>query len=615
MKIIKVLTLSSAIFSGMLLSSAYGLDLNKATYQELLSLPGISKFQAYKINEYREIFGYYRSLNELLKVEGVGQEDVQAWQSSLVITIPETTIKPKVSVRLKDQQVRGAGGGNFQSLHMKVKDLYRCWSAGLLVEGYRHYIEYDIDGSHAMNGEWDPTPRLNKFYLSWTPHGVIDSIYFGDYLAGFGEGVVMDISGRSKPQGLYPGDTPAMEYDTAKISDHSLLNGISHRSTKSFRGVAAVLDQTYIKETILYSNKNNSYYGFYVEDDPLRKPLEDYFSEQVTGLDVTGFVLGETEVGVTSYYSTRNVKGPDPWRYPAGNKDFLVYGAHGSTYLGRFNLCGELGKVKDHGQALFVESSSNFANLNVSASFRQYDIDYTNPHAGVYSIHYPQSVFRCRDEKGVLLKMKWQVFSMFGLNAFFDQYIHQYQAYWNKSKGDYAISAGKKETDRESGIESKAVVMKKVIINTGIRYKDNNIYQNSGSEKINISNKVTYVPNEKIETSVKYYIRHYIYQSADYSPYDYMTVALSYQVARACEVEGTVKYANIFVYQNSSGIGEYTVGCHYKINDEIKMNISYTAMPPLAKNSSYEFEEEADLLPYADAYYQDKLVAEVVFHW
>jgi hypothetical protein len=45
------------------------------------------------------------------------------------------------------------------------------------------------------------------------------------------------------------------------------------------------------------------------------------------------------------------------------------------------------------------------------------------------------------------------------------------------------------------------------------------------------------------------------------------------------------------------------------------MNISYTAMPPLAKNSSYEFEEEADLLPYADAYYQDKLVAEVVFHW
>ena len=107
---------------------------------------------------------------------------------------------------------------------------------------------------------------------------------------------------------------------------------------------------------------------------------------------MTAYILGETELGVTSYYSTRQAKGPDPWRYPPQENDLLVYGAHVSTYLGRYNICAETGKVKDHGKALFLESSTDLGNINFSASFRDYDYDYYNPHAGSYSLHYPQSL-------------------------------------------------------------------------------------------------------------------------------------------------------------------------------------------------------------------------------
>jgi hypothetical protein len=611
----KSLAALAAIFFIFPAVTASGLDINSASFDEIMSLPGITKFQAYKINEYREVFGYFRALSELLRVEGITQADLDCWGRDIAIAVPETTIKPKVSLRIKDQNAGGVEGGDFQSIHLRLKNINNNWSGAILAEIYPHYVNYAICGSKANYGSWSQHPRINKFYISWTPRKAIEKMYFGDYQAGFGEGVVMDISGRSKPQGLYPGDVPAMEYDAAKISNGVFMNSINYRSAKTFRGLAVVLDQNYLKETLYYSNQNNSYYGFYINNSAIRKPLEDYFQEQVSGMDVTGYIFGETELGITSYYSKRYAKGLDPWRYPTGEKELLVYGAHASTYLGRYNICGELGKVKDHGQALFLESSTDIGNLNVSASYRDYDYDYYNPHSGSYSRHYPQSVFRCRDEKGILAKAKWQALRALALKGFFDQYSHQAQAYWSRSKGDYAVSFGHSETDREAGVESKLLASDEVIINLEARYKDNNIYRDSGSEKVNTTAKISYLPNEIVETSLKYYVRKYLTATQDYIPFDYAAAACSLQVTRVWVVDSSLKYANIFVHQHLSGISEYSGGVHCKINDNAKVHLSYTVMPPLAKNSKYEFEDEADLLPYTDEYYLDKFIAEVVFQW
>lgn len=48
------------------------LDLNRATFEELESLPGIGPKIAKEIIEYRERFGPFKSLEDLLKIKGIG---------------------------------------------------------------------------------------------------------------------------------------------------------------------------------------------------------------------------------------------------------------------------------------------------------------------------------------------------------------------------------------------------------------------------------------------------------------------------------------------------------------------------------------------------------------
>lgn len=53
------------------------IDINKATAEELEKLPGIGSKTAKNIIEYRERFGPFRSIEELLKVKGIGPKKLE----------------------------------------------------------------------------------------------------------------------------------------------------------------------------------------------------------------------------------------------------------------------------------------------------------------------------------------------------------------------------------------------------------------------------------------------------------------------------------------------------------------------------------------------------------
>lgn len=55
------------------------LDLNRATAQELTTLPGIGEVLAQRIVDYREAHGPFRSVEELIAVEGTARA---SWKSS-----------------------------------------------------------------------------------------------------------------------------------------------------------------------------------------------------------------------------------------------------------------------------------------------------------------------------------------------------------------------------------------------------------------------------------------------------------------------------------------------------------------------------------------------------
>lgn len=54
------------------------LDLNTATHEELMTLPGIGDVIARRILDYREARGGFQTVEELLNVEGIGSHRLEA---------------------------------------------------------------------------------------------------------------------------------------------------------------------------------------------------------------------------------------------------------------------------------------------------------------------------------------------------------------------------------------------------------------------------------------------------------------------------------------------------------------------------------------------------------
>lgn len=87
---ISILTLMLIIgFSGMGFASDDQVDLNAGTAKELQQLPGIGKGLAKRIVEYRTTNGPFKTVEELMKVKGIGKKTFAKMEERL--TIGDTT--------------------------------------------------------------------------------------------------------------------------------------------------------------------------------------------------------------------------------------------------------------------------------------------------------------------------------------------------------------------------------------------------------------------------------------------------------------------------------------------------------------------------------------------
>lgn len=58
--------------------TVYPIDLNTATLEDLKALPGIGEVLAQRILSYREEYGPFRSVDELLMIEDIGEKRLEA---------------------------------------------------------------------------------------------------------------------------------------------------------------------------------------------------------------------------------------------------------------------------------------------------------------------------------------------------------------------------------------------------------------------------------------------------------------------------------------------------------------------------------------------------------
>ena len=63
------------------------LDLNRATAQELTTLPGIGEVLAQRIVDYREAHGSFQSVEELIAVEGIGEGKLEKLRELVTVEV------------------------------------------------------------------------------------------------------------------------------------------------------------------------------------------------------------------------------------------------------------------------------------------------------------------------------------------------------------------------------------------------------------------------------------------------------------------------------------------------------------------------------------------------
>ncbi len=82
---ILIIFVNKLFYNNYYLLSKEKIDINKATLEELESLPGIGEKTAKNIIEYRERFGPFKSIDELEKVKGIGPKKLKILEKYLEV--------------------------------------------------------------------------------------------------------------------------------------------------------------------------------------------------------------------------------------------------------------------------------------------------------------------------------------------------------------------------------------------------------------------------------------------------------------------------------------------------------------------------------------------------
>jgi len=441
-------------------------DLNKASREEIYSLPNLSYEDVDKILLYRDDVVAIADLTDLVVGAGLSQDKVMALRPFIVLS----KLKPKrFETKGEAKYSITTSYGDTETPPMlflaKVRSL-RYWHFGtaLLVSKNRlGEVRFD-ENRQALVAE-PPKTRFvpAKYFVSFDDNKW--QIIAGTFVIGFGERLTLDNTGLEFPNGAKEDTSVYMTYEmqvackeskadiepSCRQEQGSLYEQPDYRFTKGFRGVVIGLRDVSLGAADLQayafaSFQRNDIYQYEIYDsgvctdptstneeckapwvykwqgDPFLpttrfsySTLPDMYDEIVTGGNLSVFLNKRTHFGFTGYYSKVRwlVEGMDldfqEWsRMPYGG-DFGAVGVNGSFGIGLSDLHFEVARSFDHmpergGWAGIGRAIFSWLNHELEFILRWYGADYANPHSRAFSEPDEYGGLRARDESGAAIK-------------------------------------------------------------------------------------------------------------------------------------------------------------------------------------------------------------------
>lgn len=372
--------------------AAHPLNINRATVDELLQVPGINFDLARSIVQYRSDTSPFETLRDLLHLKGLGEVTLSRIRPYVTAgsgaeRSRDLFLNPKYWTR----NSRFETFTRYQQVLEKQEGYLRPDSlGGYLGSPGKYYQRFRYTSSHLslnLTQEKDPGEQLagpsgfdyNGWHIAMHNNGYLKDIIIGDYSVGFGQGLL-----------LWSGGAFGKGRDvTGSVSknDRGIRPYTSAQESNAFRGIALTIGNR-LRFTGFYSNRNRT--ASLIDQYSTRSPSQTGYhrtlnererknslGQETYGGRILGWI-SKGYLGVSGYFNRFNKS------IITGNQAYEVHNFEGTEsggasadyrlLFGPVQLFGEAAYSSNGGYGIVTGSELSIdASTTLSLSYRYYD--------------------------------------------------------------------------------------------------------------------------------------------------------------------------------------------------------------------------------------------------
>jgi len=388
------------------------LNLNYATFDQMKKLIFLSELQIHKIVEYRNVYGQFATISELMAIDGFDRELIE-FLEPMISVAPE---KPKVSVRMADVFRYGRSDlflrytrvlekqAGYADVPDSVK--YAKPSSYFLGSPDRYYLRYGFNYFNkvriGLTAEKDPG---EEFFKGSQPNGFdfysgfimlsefagIDQFVVGDYQLEFGQGLTLwtGLSFGKSPDAFGVMKNQRRIRPNTSVNENRYLRGTAvtyairdfritgFYSTKNIDANLETADTISQEEQFVTSLQETGYHR-----TPTEVANKKAIHETLYGGNIR-YRVGKFQAGATAFKTLydKPIRVPDQLyrKYEFRGTENFNYGFDVNFILNRFNFFAEASGSENGGKAYLAGfQASLHPSVSLSAYYRNFDVDYQN---------------------------------------------------------------------------------------------------------------------------------------------------------------------------------------------------------------------------------------------